>query len=235
MPCLSLLPRSTVKFLKCLPRASREQAGKKLAAILDGVVSRNDHASWEHLLLFSTRCFRHPGRGGRRWSLASAVNRQLREEADPPPSLQSRPARSLSEDDLAKHLAAQVSEKLEEGDFKGAVRLASSDDSIALVTESTYLALLERHPQPHPGSVIPPVDAEVSAIRVDCYEVRRSVRSFKRGSAGGPDGLRPQHLKDMLSTEDGCRVLLPALTSFIQLVLDGRTPPSVRAFFLERT
>ena len=107
-PCLSLPPRSTVKFLKCLPRASREQAGKKLAAILDGVVSRNDYASWERLLLFSTRCFRHPGRGGRRWSLASAVNRQLCEEADPPPSLQSRPARSLSEDDLAKHLAASM-------------------------------------------------------------------------------------------------------------------------------
>ena len=45
------------------------------------------------------------------------MNRQLREEADPPPSLQSRPARSLSEDDLAKHLAARVSEK--QGDFKG--------------------------------------------------------------------------------------------------------------------
>ena len=95
------------EVLKCFSMASREQAGKKLATILDCIVSRNDHASWEHLLLFSTRCFRHPGREGRRWSLASAVNRQLREEA---PSLQSRPARSLSEDDLVKHLAARVSE-----------------------------------------------------------------------------------------------------------------------------
>ena len=58
-PCQSLPPRSTVKFLKCLPRASRKPAGKKLATFLDGVVSRNDHASWERLLLFSTRCFRH--------------------------------------------------------------------------------------------------------------------------------------------------------------------------------
>ena len=188
-PCFSLPPRSTVKILKCFPRASREQAGKKLAAILDGVVSRNDHASWECLLLFSIRCFRHPGRGGRRWSLTSAMNRQLREEADPPPSLQSRPARSLSEDDLAKHLAAPVLEKLKEGDFKGAVWLASSDYSIAPVTDSTYQALLERHPQPHPGSVIPLADAEVSAIRVNCDEVRWSIRCFKRGSAEGPDGL----------------------------------------------
>ena len=50
-PCLSLPPRSTVKFLKCLSRASREQAGKKLADILDVIVSRNDHTSWERLLL----------------------------------------------------------------------------------------------------------------------------------------------------------------------------------------
>ena len=127
------------------------------------------------------------------------MNRQLHEEADPPPSLQSRPARLLSEDDLAKHLAARVSE-LEEGDFKRAVRLANSDVSIAPVTDSTYHALLEHHPQPHPRSVIPPTDAEVSAIRVDCDKVRRSVRCLKRGSAGGPDGLKLCHLKDMLST-----------------------------------
>ena len=50
---------------------------------------------------------------------------------------------------------------------------------------------------------------------------------FQEGLSRVPDGLRPQHLKDMLSTEDGCCVLLPALTSFIQLVLDGGTPPSV--------
>ena len=105
--CLSLPPKSTVKFLKCFLRASRDQAGKKQAAILDGCQQERPRLlgappPFQHSLLqtFLKR--------GHHWSLASAVNIQLREEADPPPSLQSRPARSLIEDDLVKHLAAQV-------------------------------------------------------------------------------------------------------------------------------
>ena len=82
------LPHCSVgKILKRLPKASRGEAGKKFATILDAVVSKNDHASWVRLLYFSTRCLGRPDRGGRRRSLATAVNRQLREEADPPPGL----------------------------------------------------------------------------------------------------------------------------------------------------
>lgn len=120
-------------------------------------------------------------------------------------------------------MADRVSAKLEEGDFKGAVRLASSDDTLAPMNEATYQALLERHPPPHPNSVIPPIDEAMSsnAISVDEGEVVSAIRSFKRGSAGGPDGLRPQHLTDMVSIECGHQ---PALTAFVRLVLEGRTP-----------
>jgi len=230
---LSLPPRPTVKILKYLPKASRESAGKKLASILGGVVSKNDHASWTRLLRFSSRCLRHPGRGGRHWSLASCVNRQLNEEADPQVTVRPRQrGRKAPKDDVAK-LAERVSEKLEDGDFKGAVRLASSDSTLAPMNESTYQALLERHPSPHPDSLIPPIDDEMSshAITVDEGEVIQAIRSFKRGSAGGPDGLRPQHLKDMISVLDCCQVLVPALTAFVHLVLEGKTPPSIRPFF----
>ena len=43
-------------------------------------------------------------------------------------------------------LEAHVSSKLEEGDFSGAVRLASSDVSLAPMNEATFEALMERHP-----------------------------------------------------------------------------------------
>ena len=63
--------------------------------------------------------------------------------------------------------------------------------------------------------------------------VARAFQSFPCGSARGPDGLRSQHLKDMISfsANEGHLVLLPALTSFIKLVLEGRTPPDVTPFF----
>ena len=59
----------------------------------------------------------------------------------------------------------------------------------------------------------------------------KAIQSFPKSSAGGPDGLRPQHLKDMLSERGSQDILLLALTSFVQLVLEGRIPATVRPFF----
>ena len=55
--------------------------------------------------------------------------------------------------------------------------------------------------------------------------------SFLKSSAGGPDGLRPQHLKNMLLDDSSRQFLLPTLASFVQPVLEGRTTLSIRPFF----
>ena len=57
--------------------------------------------------------------------------------------------------------------------------------------------------------------------------------SFPNGSAGGPCGLRPQHLKDLIgpSANIGGQLLLTALTSFTNLVLNGHTPASIHPSF----
>ena len=64
-------------------------------------------------------------------------------------------------------------------------------------------------------------------------ELAKAIRSFPNGSAGGPDGLRPQNLKDMTgsSSDGGGRALLSALASFLTLVLSGGTPSSIRPYF----
>ena len=69
------------------------------------------------------------------------------------------------------------------------------------------------------------------AICVIEEEVAKSIRSFTKSSAGGPDGLRPQRFKDMLLEMGSQDILLLALTSFLQLVLEGRTPATIRPFF----
>ena len=105
---------------------------------------------------------------------------------------------------------------------------------MAEVNEGTLTALIEKHPAPHPDSNIPPVPVEgQGALEVTVEEVAKAIRSFPCGSAGGPDGLRPQHLKDMISPSAvvGGPLLLEALTSFINLVIDGKTPPPARPFF----
>ena len=56
------------------------------------------------------------------------------------------------------------------------------------------------------------------------------------GSAGGPGGLKPQHLKDLRNHSNGhCSSFLSSLAAFTALVLEGRTPPSVRPFFFGAT
>ena len=216
----SLPSVSSIKFLKRLPKASREPSGKKLAIILDAIVRKNDLSSWERLLRFGTPRLRRPGRGGRNWSLATAVNKQLQEEADPPPSARSHNRGShISQEDS---LAARVSVKLEEGDFKGAVRLACSDDTLAPMNEATYEALLERHPPLHPDSIIPTVeeasqDHSYTPIRVTEEEIVQAILSFPKDSASGPDGFRPQHLKDMMSEDvavTSSSLPLPPLSSW---------------------
>jgi hypothetical protein len=131
-PCL---PRwtSSVKILKRIPKASRLLAGRKLASILEAIVGKNDHDSWDRLFRFSSRCLRATKRGGQRRSLATVVNRQLEEESDLSDSID-RPCtkqRQASSRDPIESLAARISAKLKEGDFGRVVRLGSLDDTLA--------------------------------------------------------------------------------------------------------
>ena len=222
MPDSVLPPRSSGKAIKRLLKASRECAAKKFAEILGAVVDKNDHTSWTRLLRFSSRCLGHPERGGGRQLLATAVNRQIREEVDPPPTVSPNPMlKRPRSDDPDTQLAARVSAKLEEGDFKGAVRLASSEDTLAPLNEATLEALKKKHPPPPLDSIIPSAYQTSQHLTISGEDVTQAILSFPKSSAGGPDGLRPQHLKDMLSDRTSHHALLPALVSFVQLVLEG--------------
>ena len=92
-----------------------------------------------------------------------------------------------------------MASKLEEGDFRGAVRIACSEDSLAPFNSNTLSALQASHPAPHPDSTIP-APLQVNPVQVDLPDVASAIRSFPSGSVGGPDRLRPEHLKDMLQT-----------------------------------
>ena len=230
---------SSVRILRRVPRASRHLAATKLASILDEVTRKNDNASWARLCAFSSRCLLAPKRGGRRRSLASAVNAQLRDETlapSLPASQPSRPSTPAAPRDPLSSLAKRDSAKLEEGDYKGAVRAICSEDTMVVPSEETLSALRAKHPPRHPDSNFPNQDPPLLTPLFE-KEVLKAIRSFPCGSAGGPDGLRPQHLKDLTSesAERGGRELLQALSSFITHILEGRTFPVVQPFFFGAT
>ena len=92
---VSLPPMINCKIVKRIPRNSRDLAAKKLASILEAVVSHNDCASWDRLLRFGSRCLRLPSNQGRPGSLTSALNKQISEEVDPPNTPVPSPPRTL--------------------------------------------------------------------------------------------------------------------------------------------
>ena len=73
-----------------------------------------------------------------------------------------------------------------------------------------------------------PPAASIAALQVTQLDIKAAITSFPHGSAGGPDGLRPQHLKDLLADKNENDPLLLAITDFINLVLAGKTPEAVR-------
>ena len=82
------------------------------------------------------------------------VNRQLREEAGPSVLQQASCGHSNSSSDSMRSLARRVTTKLEEGDFRGAVCTAFSEDSIADITAEVISELEEKHPHKHPDYLV---------------------------------------------------------------------------------
>ena len=130
------------------------------------------------------------------------------------------------------NLAKRVTSKLEDGDFRGAVRIACSEDSLAAFNSDTLTALQAKHPTPHPDSIIPTLPSPSQSSTCGGAGNCKRHQIFSCGSAGGPDILRPQHLKDMLSIAgDEDSVFLNSLASFCSMVLEGRVPEAVRPIF----
>ena len=66
---------------------------------------------------------------------------------------------------------------------------------------------------------------------MDESEVQKAILSFPTGSAGGPDGLRQQHVRDIMLCQESGAEFLRTLTDFVNLVIAGRCPADVAPVF----
>jgi hypothetical protein len=98
----------------------------------------------------------------------------------------------------------------------------------------TAAALRTKHPARAATDTPPPIPTGNSeCLCLQESDILAAIKTFVPGSAGGPDGLRPQHLKDMTgaSAGDAGRRLLALLTEFANLCLTGRVPAAVQPVF----
>jgi hypothetical protein len=117
-----------------------------------------------------------------------------------------------------------VSAKLEDGNVRAALRIISSDDKPADNNEAVYRQLVERHPSAAPdrAPVSDHLPGNIINLQVTEKEVMHAIRSFPSGSAGGPDGLRPQHVLDMVKCADTGPALLTSITELVNALLRGQ-------------
>ena len=82
-----------------------------------------------------------------------------------------------------------------------------------------------QHPPPGRSSV--PDPQPTAAVQVTETEVLQAIRSFPAGSAGGPDGVRPQHVLEMVNCVKAGPELVSALTAFTNCLLHGEVHPDI--------
>jgi len=153
-----------------------------------------DKSAWRELLQFGGNILAKPKRGAVNINLSNIINRRVAAwdqsvtAADNAP--QSVNCRSTID---ATRLAAAVASKLEAGNFKAAVRIICSDDTLAPHSEETLKVLEAKRPGPANDRRPPCAPDGVSRfqpLQVSSDDVRRKLRSFPAEEC--PDGLTPQ-------------------------------------------
>ena len=128
-------------------------------------------------------------------------------------------------------LASIVSAKIEDGNIKAAIRIITSGDQPASDDAHTLQALQERHPcaasdrQPFPDTSRFPATTFIDE------DIIAAIHSFPAGSSGGPDGVRPQHLRDLTSNKETGAPLIASLAALVNCLMDGRCPSTVAPIF----
>jgi hypothetical protein len=223
-------------LIKRIPKAARSACASLMAGLISAVVKAPSNADcWSDLLNFGQFVLAKTTRGGYKRNLTKIIQdrvaawrsdeRHSRVEAD-------KRQRSAVPVDSEKYLATVVSMKLEEGNFKAAVRLVCSEDRPAPCSAETLVALTQKHPPAKTDrrpATNPSSSSRLNALQVMDLHVIKAIRSFPAGSAGGPDGITPQHIKDLTMQVPGTsNELISALTDFVNLLLNGELPEYIR-------
>ena len=109
--------------------------------------------------------------------------------------------------------------------------MAVGDDKIADFTVDNYAALKLKHPQSDTCSVPDPTD--IDSFSTSEFFVHKALMSFPNGSSAGLDGISPQILKDLTAKSNRQTGLnfLRALTNLVNVILEGKVPFELRAYF----
>ena len=239
--CLHCLRKKTLKIRLNIPKTAQISAAAALADIIERVLVGYDQ-SIERLNSFATAALSTSSSSNpqSRQSLTAATKTYIGQFADRLtsfvddravlPKETSRPPQCTT--DFRK----MVNSKHLVGGVTAAVTIIASDDSVTTPTSEVVTALKLKHP-PSPLDLRPPSTESVSQTpSVSEEEVMVALKSFHPSSAGGVDGLRPGHLKDLVApqTAEAGRRLMKALSYICSKLLRGQILNMLATFFLQQ-
>ena len=212
-------------IIKRIPKAARPACCKHLSELVRKVTQDPSHVpAWSALFGFGQHILGQPPRGGKRHNLTSTIKKRTTEPAQPAVE-EDEAGPKYKKKSASEVMAAAVSAKIEDGNIRAALRILCSDDKPADMSQATLTKLEAKHPAAPLDRSSAPDPNQFQALQVTEEDVMRAIRSFPAGSSAGPDGVRPQHILDMVSCREGGQEL--AITAFVNMLLDGKCPPNV--------
>ena len=231
--------RRSCTVIKRIPKAARASAADCLSRLIDKAIAEPSADAWERFLSFAFIALRAPAKAtsNPRPTAASIIKKQvvdMESGSQPVPERRTSPIskKAVSEDAIAR----RVRSKCADGDVKAALRALTSNEDFVHPTSNIINVLREKHPPtPSDEDLPPPPQAnDTPPLQVTAEQVRSAIESMPTGSSAGLDGIRPLHLRQLISTDavEPGRRLLRSLTVLTNIALDGRIPECARdAFF----
>ena len=247
LPSLEELHTTLVPTLKWCPKAARGEFARELASLWFRLAQTpNDVRLWVLQAMF-VRCILPAGRGpraGDAYSMARLVRERLRrwragefsqlwQEAV---NLTKVPARKKKKGDNGDQEKSQEQKNAEraatlaqDGQFTRALQALTSA-GMAPPTSANLKTMKEKHPEATSAPLIPP-NTDLPQISFTQVEVEKAAKKFRKGSAPGPSGLRPEHLRVGLQAAPGRRDrALQSLTQLVNSMAAGGVPEEVAPF-----
>ena len=224
-------------LLRHIPKGARTAAAHLLTDTIGDILHQPLHpAGWLRLLSFGSGTMEKPTRGGKRHNLTQYIKSRIdtfKNDWETTASLLFGPDRDRADmgkprkSPDANSIAAAVAAKLEDGNLSAASRILCSDDSPAPINKETLELLRLKHPSAPERTIAQP-SPQTAPLQITEKEVHDAMRSFPKGSSGGPDGLRPQHVLELLKDHVAGQGLLKAMTALTNLLLAGICPQELR-------
>lgn len=221
-----------------IPKGARSSFAKGYSQLIRDVLREDTETSWQRFMVFPLYTLT-PSKSSPE-SLTAQIKKNITSFLDTdglpaiPPQHQDNTAtrKQKKNENNSNDIGRMVNAKLAEYNVRGAIQILSSSSSVVLADNESFEIMTKKHPTAPDDLDLPPAPNQ-QIFTFDSNDIKKMINSFPNGSGAGPEGLRPQHLKDAtsISAGDSASDLLMCLASLVNEISAKGVHPSIRTTF----